>query len=146
MHSITLRFLASCGAPSSSGRIQGGTVLLWADEAGQACASAWARCICLTVFVGGASFLRPVRPGDLVEVEARLVYTGDSSMSLAVEVRAGSVQSRELQPVTHCVAVYVAVDGEGQPRAVDAWTPETPGDIALAQRVRGQIEAARAAQ
>ena len=121
-------------------------MLLWSDDAGLACASAWARCACVTAFVGGASFLRPVRVGDLVEVQARLAYTGSSSMSMAIEVRAGSVQSRQLQPVTHCVAVYTAVDDQGQPRAVDAWTPETPGDIALAQRIKGHIDAARAAQ
>lgn len=120
--------------------------MLWADEAGLACASAWAHCACATAFVGSTSFLRPVRPGDLVEVEARLAFTGSSSMGLAIEVRAGSIQSRELQPVTHCVAVYAAVDEAGQPRAVDTWMPETPGDIALAQRVKAHIEAARAAQ
>ncbi|SEA25462.1 hypothetical protein SAMN05421875_10865 [Acidovorax soli] len=36
MHSITLRFLASCGAPSPSGRILGGIALRWADEAARA--------------------------------------------------------------------------------------------------------------
>ena len=86
------------------------------------------------------------RSGDLVEVEARLAYTGSSSMSMAVEVRAGSIQDRDLQPVTHCVVVYAAVDDDGQPRAVDAWSPETPGDIALAQRVKAHIDASRAAQ
>ena len=146
MHSITLRFMAASGTPSASDHIQGGTVLLWVDEAGLACASDWAHWACVMVFMGGASFLRPVRSGDLVEVEARLVYTGGSSMSMVVEVRAGSIQDRDLQPVTHCVVVYTAVDDDGQPRAVDAWTPETPGDIALAQHVKAHIDAARAAQ
>ena len=135
MHSITLRFVAASGTPSASDLIQGGAVLLWVDEAGLACARAWAHCACVTVFMGSASFLRPVRCGDLVEVEARMAYTGSSSMSMTVEVRAGSVQDRDLQPVTHCVVVYAAVDDDVQPRAVDVWTPETPGDIALAQRV-----------
>jgi acyl-CoA hydrolase len=67
-------------------------------------------------------------------------------MSMAIEVRAGSIQSGELQPVTHCVALHAAVDDAGQPRAVDAWTPETRGDIALAQRVKGHIDAEHAAQ
>ena len=146
MHSITLRFVAASGTPSASDLIQGGAVLLWVDEAGLACARAWAHCACVTVFMGSASFLRPVRCGDLVEVEARMAYTGSSSMSMTVEVRAGSVQDRDLQPVTHCVVVYAAVDDDVQPRAVDVWTPETPGDIALAQRDKAQIEAARAAQ
>ena len=53
----------------------------------------------------------------------------------------------ELQrEVLHCVAVYTAVDAQEQPRAVDTWRPETPGDIALAQRVKAHIDAARAAQ
>ena len=43
MHSITLRFMAASGASSASGRIQGGAVLLWVDEAGLACASDLAR-------------------------------------------------------------------------------------------------------
>ena len=64
MHSITLRFMAASGASSASGRIQGGAVLLWVDEAGLACASAWAHCACVTAFMGGASFLRPVRRSE----------------------------------------------------------------------------------
>ena len=46
----------------------------------------------------------------------------------------------------HCVAVYTAVDAQEVPRPVDAWSPDTPGDIALAQRVKAHIDAARAAQ
>lgn len=146
MHSITLRFLASQSTPLVANRIPGGTVLRWVDEAGLACASAWAGGASVTAFVSGASFLQPIQSGDLVEVEARLVHTGNSSMHLAVGVRSGSIQGGELQPVTQCVAVYVAIDEQGRPRAVDTWTPETPGDIALAQRVKAHIEAARAAQ
>ena len=132
MHSTTLRFLASQTTLPQAGRIPGGTVLRWVDEAGFACASAWAKGACITEFVGGAHFVRAIRPGDLVEVHARLAYTTDTSMCLAVEVRSG--------------AVYTAVDASDQPRTVDKWSPETPGDIALAQRVKAHIDAARAAQ
>ena len=146
MQSITLRFLASPAALPQAGRVPGGTVLRWVDEAGFACASAWAKGPCITEFVGGAHFVRSIRPGDLVEVHARLAYTTDTNMKLAVEVRSGGIHGEPLQEVMHCVAVYTAVDADEQPRAVDKWSPETPGDIALAQRVKAQIEAARAAQ
>ena len=97
MHSITLRFVAASGASSASGRIQGGAVLLWVDEAGLACASAWAHCACVTAFMGGASFLRPVRSGDLVEVEARLILTEGSLMHVSVHVRTGeTIAARDL--------------------------------------------------
>lgn len=146
MHSITLRFLASQDALPQAGRVPGGTVLRWVDEAGYACASAWAKGPCVTEFVGGAHFVRPIRAGDLVEVHARLSYTTETSMSLAVEVRSGGIHGTPLEDVVHCVAVYMAVDADDLPRAVDKWSPETPGDIALAQRVRAHLDAARAAQ
>ena len=147
MQSITLRFLASDSSRlPQSGRIPGGAVLRWVDEAGFACASAWARGPCVTEFVGGAQFVRPIRPGDLVEVHARLAYTTATGVCLAVEVRSGAVHGEPLQDVVQCVAVYTAVDADDSPRAVDHWTPDTPGDIALAQRVKAHIDAARAAQ
>lgn len=146
MQSITLRFLASEPTLLQGGRVPGGTVLRWVDEAGFACASAWAKGPCITEFVGGAQFVRPIRLGDLVEVHARLAYTVDSRMKLAVEVRSGGIHGEVPQEVLHCVAVYTAVDALDEPRAVDKYNPETPGDIALAQRVKAHIDAARAAQ
>lgn len=147
MQSITLRFLASHPTTSpSAARIPGGTVLRWVDEAGFACASAWARGPCVTQFVGSAAFLQPIRPGDLVEVHARLAYTQDATLNLVLDVRSGSVQGGALHDVVHCVAAYTAVDAEERPRSVDRWMPDTPGDIALAQRVQAHLEAARAAQ
>lgn len=146
MQSITLRFLASQSTLPQAGRVPGGTVLRWVDEAGFACASAWAKGPCITEFVGGAHFVHPIRPGDLVEVHARLASTTDTAMHLAVEVRSGGIHGEPLQEVLHCVAVYTAVDADEQPRAIDKWSPETPGDMALAQRVKAHIDAARAAR
>lgn len=146
MQSITLRFLASQSTLPQAGRVPGGTVLRWVDDAGFACACAWAKGPCITEFVGGAHFVHPIRSGDLVEVHARLASTTDTAMHLAVEVRSGGIHGEPLQEVLHCVAVYTAVDADEQPRAIDKWSPETPGDMALAQRVKAHIDAARAAQ
>lgn len=146
MHTITLRFVAHSHSPHAGGRISGGKVLAWVDEAGSACASAWAHSDCVTAFVGNAHFLRPVHPGDLVEVRAHLAFTGETSMGLAIEVHTSVLGAGELHAVLHCAAVYVALDASGRPRAVDRFSPETPGDMALAQRVQAQIDAAQAVQ
>ena len=147
MHSITLRFLASQRSVSQAGgRVPGGTVLRWVDEAGFACASAWAKGDVVTEFVGGAHFVHPIRPGDLVEVHARLAYTTEHSMCLALEVRSGGVQGEPPRDVLHCVALYTAVEADETPRLVDKWSPETPGDIALAQQVKHHLDAARSGQ
>jgi acyl-CoA hydrolase len=83
--------------------------------------------------------------GDLVEVEARLAYTGNSSMNISVEVRSGDIKGGEMQKTAECLIVFVAVDSHGRPLPVDAYTPGTPGEMALAERVRTHLEAARAA-
>ena len=56
-------------------------------------------------------------------------------------MRSGPQISEASQEVTHCVAVFVSPDKHGTPRPADTGTPETPGDMALAQLVRNQIEA-----
>ncbi|MDW5441388.1 acyl-CoA thioesterase [Polaromonas sp. SM01] len=146
MSSITLRFLAEPSTVNFGGKVHGGTVMKWIDEAGYACATRWAKRYCVTVSVGSIRFQRPIMIGDLVEVEARLAYTGRTSMNIAVEVRAGDMKTGQMAVITECLVVFVAVEPDGQTIPVQTWLPETPGDIALAQRVKAHLDAARATQ
>ena len=93
--------------------------------------------------VGTIRFQRPIMIGDLVEVEARLAYTGSTSMNIAVEVRAGDMKTGHMQVITECLVVFVSVDPDGKTIPVTAWLPETPGDVALAQRVKAYLDFAR---
>ena len=144
MSSITLRFLAEPSTVNFGGKVHGGTVMKWIDEAGYACATSWAKRYCVTVSVGTIRFQRPIMIGDLVEVQARLAYTGKTSMNISVEVRAGDMKTGQMETIADCLVVFVAVDAAGQTIPVPAWQPETPGDIALAQRVKAYLDAARA--
>jgi acyl-CoA hydrolase len=144
MSSITLRFLAEPHTVNFGGKVHGGTVMKWIDEAGYACATRWSKRYCVTVSVGSIRFHRPIMIGDLVEVQARLAYTGRTSMNITVEVRSGDMKTGQMETITECLVVFVALDDQGQPLAVPAWQPETPGDIALAQRVKAHLDAARA--
>jgi acyl-CoA hydrolase len=146
MSSITLRFLAEPNTVNFGGKVHGGTVMKWIDEAGYACATRWAKRYCVTVSVGSIRFQRPIMIGDLVEVEARLAYTGRTSMNISVEVRAGDMKTGQMEVITECLVVFVAVDADGKTIPVPAWQPETPGDMALAQHVKAHLDAARAAQ
>ena len=145
MSAITLRFLAEPNTVNFGGKVHGGTVMKWIDEAAYACATRWSKRYCVTVSVGNIRFQRPIMIGDLVEVEARLAYTGNTSMNISVEVRAGDIKTGQIEVITACLVVFVAIDPEGQTLPVPAWVPETPGDIALAQRVKAHLDAARAA-
>ena len=100
MSSIILRFLAEPSTVNFGGKVAGGTVMKWLDEAGYACATRWAKRSCVTVSVGSIRFQRPIMVGDLVEVEARLAYTGTTSMNMSVEVRAGDMKIGQMEKIT----------------------------------------------
>jgi 4-hydroxybenzoyl-CoA thioesterase len=118
----TLRFLAAPTDAGYSGGVSGGRVLQWIDRAGYACAVGWSRRYCVTAYVGNVHFTRPVAVGDLVELTARLIYTGRSSMHIHVTVRSGSPLGAALEQATECLMVFVAVDDDGRPTPV----PELP--------------------
>ncbi len=146
LSAITLRFLAEPSTVNFGGKVHGGTVMKWIDEAGYACATSWSKRYCVTVYVGGIRFHRPIMIGDLVEVEARLAYTGSTSMNIAVEVRSGDMKGGQLQKTTECLIVFVSVDSHGRPMPVESWTPATPGEVALAQSAKAQLDASRSTQ
>ncbi|HEY0864218.1 MAG TPA: acyl-CoA thioesterase [Lacunisphaera sp.] len=137
---ITLRFLAEPGDVNFGGKVHGGAVMKWIDQAGYACAVSWSGHYCVTAYVGGIRFLRPILIGHLVEVTARLVHTGRTSMHIAVAVRARNPREGGLSDTTHCTMVFVAVSSTGAPVPVHAWEPETAQEIALEQQALRQMK------
>ncbi len=128
---VTLRFLAEPTDVNYGGKVHGGAVMKWIDQAGYACAVGWSGQYCVTVYVGGIRFLKPVLIGSLVEVCARLIYTGRTSMHIAVDVSARDPKVGQYSKTTHCVIIFVAVDAQGIPVEVPTWEPQTDEDISL---------------
>jgi len=134
---LALRFLAEPTDVNYGGKVHGGVVMKWIDQAGYAAALGWSGRYCVTVAVGGIRFVAPVRIGDLVTVAAKLVQTGTTSMHFAIDVSARDPM-HEGDPAaarlcTHCVIVFVALDAvEGAPTPVPAWLPSSDEDRRLA--------------
>lgn len=126
------RFLSQPTDVNWGGKVHGGMVMKWMDQAGYACAVGWSGRYAVTASVGGMSFLQPIRIGDLVEVHARVILTGTSSMHIAVEVDSIELASQARTRTTRCVMVFVALDSEGRPVPVPAWTPISDEDRHLA--------------
>ncbi|WP_018152242.1 acyl-CoA thioesterase [Leeia oryzae] len=127
---VTLRFLAQPTDVNFGGKVHGGTVMKWIDQAGYACAVGWSGRYCVTVYVGGIRFYKPVLLGSMVEVSARVIYTGRTSMHVAVDVSAGDLKDGEFNKTTHCVMVFVATNDHGNPTPVPAWEPQTEDEKA----------------
>jgi acyl-CoA hydrolase len=126
---ITLRFLAEPQDVNFGGKVHGGAVMKWIDLAAYACSAGWSGKYCVTAYAGGIQFVSPIQVGSLVEVNAKVIYTGKSSMHIALDVVACDPKSLNRRLTTHCIVIMVAVDEFGQAASVPAWVPETDEDI-----------------
>ena len=126
---ITLRFLAEPGDVNFGGKVHGGAVMKWIDLAAYACAAGWSGKYCVTAYAGGIRFVSPIHVGSLVEVSAKVILTGSSSMHIAIEVQACDPKSLNRRATTRCIVIMVAVDTNGQSVSVPEWIPETEEDI-----------------
>ena len=126
---IVLRFLAEPLDVNFGGKVHGGAVMKWIDLAAYACAAGWSGRYCVTAYAGGIRFVAPIHVGSLVEVSAKVIYTGKSSMHIALEVMACDPKSLNRRLTTHCIVVMVAVDEHGQSVTIPEWIPESDIDI-----------------
>jgi acyl-CoA hydrolase len=128
-NSITLRFLAEPSDVNFGGKVHGGAVMKWIDQAGYTCAARWSGQYCVTVYVGGIRFYQPIAIGNLVEIDAAVIYTGKSSMHIAINVYAANPRKGERIKTTHCIMVFAAVDDNGKTVPVPKWVPTTEEEL-----------------
>ena len=122
---ITFQFVSEPSDVNFGGKVHGGSVMKWIDQAAYACASTWSEGYCVTVYVGGIRFYKPIHIGNLVKIMARVIYTGKSSIHIAVDVYSRKMNDPKFEKTTHCVIVFVAVDAEGKPKPTRQWHPDT---------------------
>ncbi|NUR79727.1 MAG: acyl-CoA thioesterase [Dermatophilaceae bacterium] len=147
---VVLRFLAAPTDVNWGGKVHGGIVMRWIDEAAHVLATQWTGSAAnVAVYAGGVRFYRPLRIGHVVEVEARLLLTGTSSMHISVHVRSGDPATGELALTTHSLIVFVPLDGDGNAVPANPWTPVSDEDVALRDhalalvQMRNRVDAER---
>lgn len=123
--SVTFRFLAEPTDVNFGGKVHGGVVMKWIDQAGYACAAGWSGHYCVTVSVAGVKFRRPVLVGQLVEVQASIAHTGRTSMQIFIQVRCGDPKTQHMVETNHCVISFVAMDQAGYPIDVPPFSAQT---------------------
>jgi 4-hydroxybenzoyl-CoA thioesterase len=129
--SVQLRFLAAPTDINWGGKVHGGIVMRWIDEAAHVLASQWtASPANVAVYAGGVRFYRPLLIGDLVEVEARLLLTKANQMHISVHVRSSAATTSVLALTTHCLIVFAPADGDST-ITTPLWRPISAEDKAL---------------
>ena len=128
---VILRFLAEPGHVNFGGKVHGGAVMKWIDQAGYTCAAGWTGEYCVTIYLGGLHFIHPIRVGEIVELRSLVIHTGRTSLHIAIDIYARDPKRPRLTRTGHCVVVFVALDEDGRPKPVPRWVPVTDTDRAL---------------
>ncbi|MBT0729366.1 acyl-CoA thioester hydrolase YciA [Rosenbergiella nectarea] len=118
---MVLRTLAMPADTNANGDIFGGWVMSQMDMGGAILAKEIAEGRVVTVRVDGMTFLKPVAVGDVVSCYASCIKTGNSSITINVEVWIKKVSSEPIGQrycTTEAVFIYVAVDEQGKPRSL----------------------------
>lgn len=129
--SVDFQFLAEPTDVNFGGKVHGGMMMKWMDQAGYACAVGWTGQYCMTVSVGAIRFRNPVLVGQLVHLHAQVVHTGNSSVHVFITVEAQDPKTQIPRETNHCIITFVAVDDMGQLVRVPSWVPESADDYLL---------------
>jgi uncharacterized protein (TIGR00369 family) len=97
------------------GTLFGGHALGLMDHAGWIAATRCARRTMVTVASDRVEFKVPVRAGQLVELVARVIRIGRTSVTVGVDMFAEDVATGERRLATSGSFVFVAVDDHGRP-------------------------------
>lgn len=101
------------------GTLYGGTLMGWMDKAaGIAALRRAGAASVVTAAVDGLTFRVPIRQGELVELIARVVSVGRTSLGVSVEVHREDPASGERWLCTTGRFTMVAVDERGAPTPV----------------------------
>lgn len=100
------------------GTLFGGQALAWMDKAAFVVATRFARRTVVTARSEQVDFHVPVRQGQLVELVARVIEVGRSSMQVEVELHAEDALAGTRRLCTRGRFTMIALDGEGRPAAV----------------------------
>lgn len=116
-----LRVIPMPGDANMYGDVFGGWIMAQVDVGGSVAASRRAHGRVATIAVNSFTFKQPVFVGDLLSVYAEIIKTGNTSITVSVEVFA----ERKLLPdetvkVTEAVLTYVATDDQRRSRPLPA--------------------------
>ena len=117
---LVLRVMPLPADANANGDIFGGWIMAQVDLAGSVLPSRVAKGRIATVAVNEFVFKQPVSVGDLLSFYAKVLRVGRTSVTVQVEVYAErNPADLKVVKVTEANLTYVAIDAQGQPRAIN---------------------------
>lgn len=110
------------------GSMFGGRLMALMDKVGAMAGADYAGKIVTTASVDAMAFTSPIRVGEQIEVTAKVVLTGKTSMVIKVDVHADNPLNHERRHCTTAHFNFVALDAGGRPTAVPPLLVETEAE------------------
>lgn len=107
------------------GTIFGGKVMAYVDKVASVTAMRHARAMVVTASTDSLDFLKPIRVGQAICLEAYVTWTHKTSMEVFVQVEAEDLTTGERHLTGTSYLTFVAVDDEGKAMLVPPVYPET---------------------
>ena len=109
----------------------GGVIMSMVDRCAALSAMRHAGGPATTLSIDRILFKEPIRVGELVEIRARVVHVGRTSMSVLANVFAEDITTGERRHTNECWLTFVHLDELGKPAAVPKLRLETDEDRRL---------------
>lgn len=123
-HSVSMTVLMTPDLANFAGDVHGGSILKLLDHAAFVCASRYAGQYVVTLSVDSVLFREPVHIGELLTLQARVNFTGRTSMEVGVRVTTEDIRQRQVRHTNSSYLTMVAVDTDRRPVPVPALVPQ----------------------
>lgn len=100
------------------GTLYGANALQMMGKAAFVCATRHARCAVVMAKADNIEFARPIHIGSIVDIRAQVVFQGQSSMTVIVEIMPEQLGVEAKTPAITGHFMMVAVDGSGIPMPI----------------------------
>ncbi|KQL50640.1 acyl-CoA hydrolase [Heyndrickxia shackletonii] len=107
------------------GTLFGGKLMAYIDETAAIAATKLARGPVVTASTDSVDFIKPIRVGDVVDIEAMVSWTGRSSMEIFIKITSEDLLTRTKSIAALSFLTFVALDENGKPTRIPAVIPET---------------------
>ena len=125
------------------GNVHGGVIMRTVDEVAGLVAHRHARRNVVTARLDRMDFLEPVFIGNALTLDARLCFTGRTSMEIVVDIHAENLDTGEVVHTGTAWVTMIAINDRGKPVAIEPVLPETEEEKRLFELARSRYEARR---
>ena len=109
-------------------RLFGGQMMAWIDVVGGVAARRFTHSAVTTVCVDNLNFLNPAYLNDTLVQEARVTWTGRTSLEVRVDSYVERLDGTR-EPVNRAYMVFVALNEQDEPIPVPPFTPQTDAEL-----------------